>query len=208
MSSGALYNIKLGQGTTFSTTFVLRNKVVLSSAALAGDTTLNIPPIAFPLSTGDTLTFGTTTVTLAADASIGDRILTIEPLSAPLLSGATAKGALIDLSGVQARASIRDDYNAAEPLADFTCAISGSEITISMDSGVTAAIPANIQPTKADDLSELQAISFPTANDKKLFNPGKSTYYFDLECFDSGSPPVVTRYLYGKVLVTAEATKP
>jgi hypothetical protein len=207
MSSGALYNICIAQGTTFSNTFVLRHKVILSSAAAIGDTTLNIPPIAFPLSTGDTLTFGTTVVTLTADAEVGDRTLTIEPLSAALPSGATAKGSLIDLTGVQARAAIRDDYNAAAPLAAFSCSISGSEITISMSSVVTAAIPANIQPGKADDLSELQSIAFPTVADSKLFNPGRSPYFWDLEVYNSASPPVVTRYLYGKLLVTSEATK-
>ena len=207
MSAG-LFNLKIPQGTTFSNTFVLRHKVILSSAALAGDTTLNIPPIAFTLSTGDILVFGTTTVTIAADVAIGDRHLTIQPLSSPLAKGSTAKGDFIDLSGVQARASIRDNYDASEPLASFVCSISGSEITISMSSVETSALPANIHPTKADDLSELQSIVFPTPNDSRLFIPGRAPYFWDLESYTSGSPEIVTRYLYGKVLVTAEATKP
>lgn len=207
MSSGALYNICIPQGTTFSNTFVLRHKVVLSSAAVTGDTTLNIPPIAFTLSTGDILVFGTTTVTIAADVAIGDRTLTIEPLSNPLIKGVTAKGALIELTGLQARASIRENYDDAAPLASFICSISGSEVTISMSSAVTAALPANIQPTKADSLSELQSTSFPTPADAKLFSPGKSSYFWDLELYSGSVPPLVNRYIYGKVLVLNEATR-
>jgi hypothetical protein len=202
---GSSFNMIVPQGTTFSTTFSLRHRITTIAPALAGDVSLQVAPLAHTIASGSALTFGAISVTTTAEAEIGDRTLSIEPLSSPIPSGATAKGSLVDLTGQQARASIRRQYADPEPLADFDCSISGSEITIALSSEVSESLPANISPSKANRIENLNDLGFPSPNELKLFFPGQSFFVYDVETFDVGGN--VKRWIYGKVLVTAEATK-
>jgi hypothetical protein len=80
-------------------------------------------------------------------------------------------------------------------------------MSIRLSSTVTAAIPANITPDKSDDILDLQSSLFPNSTEAKLFFPGLAPYYYDVEVYDTEIPPNVTRYIYGRVLVTSEATR-
>jgi hypothetical protein len=210
--TAARYNLKIDQGSTFLFTVALRNKIVLSSAATLGATELAVSPLAHGLTNGDVLTFGTIPVTLTASASAGARTIAVSAISAAIAKGTTAKGDPVDLTGKSARAAIRAQYSDTAPLASFTCTVSNTpttgEITISLPSTTSATLPANISPDRADDIADLQAVTFPSVTEAKLFLAGKAPYYFDLEVFDTASPPIVTRYVFGRVLVLAEATKP
>jgi hypothetical protein len=208
----ARFNIEILQGSTYGpVTFLLRHKVVLTTAAELSATTLSVSPLAHAIASGTTLTFGTVTVVTSANASIGERLLSVNAISAVLAKGATAKGNLVDLTGFQARASIRANYTDTAALASFTCTVvspaTNGEVTIAMPSTITTTLPANITPGRADDILDLQANSFPSATELKLFNPGTQPYYFDVECFNTASPPIVNRWIHGRVLVSAEATK-
>ncbi len=208
----ARYNIEIKAGATFGpVTFILRHRIVLTAAAELSATTLTVSPLAHAITSGTTLTFGTASVVTSANASAGARSLSVNAITTALAKGATAKGNLVDLTGFSARASIRAQYTDTAPLASFTCAIvspaTNGEVTIAMPSNTTTTLPANITPGRADDIVDLQTNSFPDATEAKLFNPGTSAYYYDLECFNTASPPVVNRWVYGRVLVSAEATK-
>jgi hypothetical protein len=208
----ARFNIEIQQGATFGpVTLVLRHKIVLATAAELSATTLSVSPLAHAITSGTTLTFGTVAVVTSANASIGARSLSVNAISAALAKGVTAKGNLVDLTGFQARASIRANYADTAALAGFTCTVvspaTNGEVTIAMPSTTTTTLPANIAPGKSDDIVDLQANTFPDANEAKLFYPGTSAYYFDVECFNTSSPPVVNRWIYGRVLVSSEATK-
>ncbi len=208
--SGGRYNLLIPQGATYTNTFVFRHKIALTEAAAIGATTLKITSLQHEITSGSTLTFGTTTVTLSATASIGARTLSVNAISAALAKNASASGNLINFTGKTARASIRSTHSSTTALASFTCTIAtpaNGEILLTLPSTTTATIPANITPTKADDIADIQANSFPSSTELKLFSPGLAPYVWDLEVFDTSSPPQVTRYLYGVVLVTAEATK-
>jgi hypothetical protein len=210
--TAARYNIQIPAGTTYGPiTFVLRHKIVLSAPALIGNTTLSVSPLPHGLETGNTLKFGDVTVTLTANASLGANTIQVESLLQDLVKGLSAKGNPVDLTGFSARAAIRAKYEDASPLATFTCNIpapaTNGVVTILLPSNVTTTLPANIIPNRADDIVDLQDATFPTATESKLFNPGIAPYFWDLECFNTASPPLVIRYLYGRVLVTAEATK-
>lgn len=214
MSCAAFYNICLKQGDTYAETFILRNKVILSSAAMIGDGILNVIPIPHTLLTGDTLTFGTVTVTLSADAAIGDRTLSVAPITDNIPKSTSARSAFLDLTGKSARASIRQEFLDTAPLVNFTCSIknppTSGEVTISLSSADSAALLANTTPGKVRAITNLQSSDFPTAAEiKTLFTVGlqPAPYYYDLEIYDSGSPPVVTKYITGRVVVLAEATK-
>jgi hypothetical protein len=204
------YNLCIPQGSTYLNTFIFRHKIALTVAANSGATTLNITSLQHEILSGATLTFGTTTVTLSSTAAVGDRTLSVNAISAEIAKGTSANGDLIDFTGKTARAAIRANYTDTNPLATFTCTIAtptNGEIAIALPSTSTSAIAANIHPDKADDIVDLQANTFPSTTEARLFLPGLSPYYWDLEVFDTGSPPQVTRYLYGRVIVTAEATK-
>jgi hypothetical protein len=208
----ARFNIEILQGSTFGPViFVLRHKIVLTAAAELSATTLSVSPLAHAISSGATLTFGTVAVVTSANASIGARTIAINSLTTALAKGATAKGNLVDLTGFSARASIRANYADTTALASFTCTVvspaTNGEVTIAMPSTTTTTLPANITPGRADDILDLQANSFPTATELKLFNPGTPPYFWDLECFNTASPPIVNRWVYGRILVSAEATK-
>ena len=213
MSCGGRYSLCIPQGSTYGPIiFRLRHTIVLSAAASATDTTLNVSPIPYALSSGDTLTFGTVIVTLSANASISDRTLSVDAISGAIAKSTTATGDPVDLTGKNVRASIRKDFADTSPLANFTCAVispaTSGEVSILLPSTVSATLPANIRPTAADDIVDLQASTFPDTTEKKLFLPGYSPFYWDLEVFDTvPDPPVVTRYVYGLVICTAEATK-
>lgn len=209
--TAARYNITVQQGSTFALPIVLRNKIVLSTAAVAGVIELAVSPLAHALTSGRVLTFGTVDVTLSANASAGARLIAVNATSAALAKAATAKGDPVDLTGEQARAAIRANFADTAPLATFTCTIASpptlGEITISLPSTTSAALPANISPDRSDDIVDLQSVTFPSATEAKLFLAGKAPYYWDLEIFDGATPPIVTRYIYGRLLVSAEATK-
>lgn len=210
--TAARYNIQILQGATYGEiTFLLRHKIVLSAAAVIGDTTLSVSPLPHALTTGTTLSFDGVVVTLTADASLGANTIQVESLLQDLVKGVSAKGNPVDLTGFSARAAIRVNYDDTSPLATFTCNIPSPAtdgiVTILMPSDVTTTLPANVTPNKADDIVDLQDVAFPTTTELKLFNPGKAPYVWDLEVYDSASPPLVIRYLYGRVLVLSEATK-
>lgn len=213
MSSAALYNLCIAQGSTFDgLTFILRNTVVLVSDAAIGAQTLDVSPLQYNITSGSTLTFGTTVVTLSANATAGDRTLSVTAISAAMIKGATAKGDPINLTGKLARAHIRKTFTDTTPAATFTCTIVSpatlGQVQLSLSSTVTAALAANINPDRVDEILDLQASSFPSSAETKLFLPGSSPYRWDLEIFSGASPnEVVTRYIYGFVLVTSEATK-
>jgi hypothetical protein len=205
------FNIEIKQGSTFSVSFRLRHTIVLSAAASASATTLNVSPIPHSITSGSTLTFGTVTVTLSANATIGDRTLSVNAISAAIAKSATAKGDPVDLTGKSVRAAIRKDFSDTTPLATFTCAITSpatlGEVSILLPSTTSAALPANIRPNRVDDIADLQSSSFPDSTEAKLFLPGFGPYVYDIEVFDSAVPPVVQRYVYGLTLVSSEATK-
>jgi hypothetical protein len=212
MSTSA-YNIKLDQGSTFGPlTFILRHTVVLVSDAALGAETLNISPLQYNITSGSTLTFGTTVVTLSANATAGDRTLSVDAISAAITKSATAKGNPINLTGKSARAHIRKTFADTTPSATFTCAITSpptlGQVQISLSSTSTAALAANINPDRVDEITDLQSPTFPSNIEAKIFLPGTSPYKWDLELYSGTSPnEIVTRYVYGLVLVTAEATK-
>ena len=211
MSGVARYNLCIPQGSTFSNVFVLRHKIVLTADASSEETSLTVSPIPHDISSGSTLTFESVTVTLSADATAGDRTLSVNATSSALTRGTTAKGNLVDLTGKSARAQIRVNFSDTSATASFMCTIgtpaTSGEVTITLPSTTTAAIAANMTPDKADDIADLQAATFPTSTEAKLFLPGASAYRWDLELYDTSDPPVVTRYINGLVIVTAEATK-
>jgi hypothetical protein len=212
MSTSA-YNIKIDQGSTFGPiTFVLRNTVVLVSDAVLGAETLDVSPLQYNITSGSTLTFGTTVITLSANATAGDRTLSVTATSAALTKSATAKGDPIDLTGKSARAHIRKTFDDTTPAATFTCAIVNpptlGQVQLSLSSAVTAGLTANINPDRVDEITNLQSTSFPSSAEAKLFLPGASPYRWDLEIVSGTAPnEIVTRYVYGFVLVTSEATK-
>jgi hypothetical protein len=202
MACSANYNLCIKQGSTFSVVFVLRHLVTTIAAAAITDTMLEVAPLAHEIPSGAVLTFGATSVTTTVEAEIGDRTLEIEPLTIAIPKGATAKGSLVDLSGQQARASIRRNFEDPEPLVDFDCSIDGSEVAIALSSVASAALPANITPGNLRRIGDIQTDDFG-----KVFNPGANAYFWDLELYNSGSPPIVTRWIDGRVLCSAEATK-
>lgn len=210
MACSGRYNICLNQGATYTCTFILRHKITITEAAASGATTLKVTSLQHNLGNGSTLTFGTVTVTLTSVATAGDRTLTVSAISAAIAKNTTALGNLYDLTGKSARSNIRETYTSTTALGSFTCTVvspaTNGEIRISMTAATTAAIVANITPNKADDIVDLQANTFPTKEETKLFLPGKQPYVWDLEIY-SGDPEVVDKPLYGQVLVTAEATK-
>lgn len=205
------FNIEIKQGSTFSVSFRLRHTIVLSTAASASATTLNVSPIPHNIASGSTLTFGTVTVTLSANATTGDRTLSVNATSAAIVKSTTSKGNPVDLTGKSVRAAIRKDFSDTAPLATFTCTITSpatlGEVTILLPSTTSASLPPNIRPNRVDDIVDLQSTSFPDSNEAKLFLPGFSSYVYDVEVFDSATPPVVQRYVYGLVLVSPEVTK-
>ena len=214
MSCAGFYNICLRQGDTYAETFILRHKIIVSSPASIGDTVLNITPLLHELTTGDSLTFGSVTVTLTNNAVIGDRTLSVNAISSPIAKSTSAKSSLVDLTGKSARASIRQEFLDESSLIDFTCTIknppTSGEVTISLSSTASAALLANTTPGKLRAITNLQSSDFPTAAEiKTLFTVGlqPAPYYYDLEIYDSGSPPVVTKYITGRVVAMAEATK-
>jgi hypothetical protein len=213
MSNAALFNILINQGATFSgLTFILRNTVVLVSDAVLGAITLNVSPLQYNITGGSTLTFGTTVVTLSANATAGDRTLSVNATSAALTKGAIAKGDPIDLTGKSARAHIRKTFADTTPAATFTCTIVNpptlGQVQLSLSSAITTGLVANINPDRVDEIADLQAASFPSSAETKLFLPGASPYRWDLEIVSGTAPnEIVTRYVYGFVLVTSEATK-
>ena len=117
-------------------------------------------------------------------------------------------GNLVDITGLNVRAKIRKSYGASTDLAVLTTVITDSvngEIQISL--GSDHGIEDNISPLK---FSGLEA-TWPTlveldTRQKKLFNPGKGPYVWDLEVYDNAGPPMVVRYLTGMVAVTSEVT--
>jgi len=210
MACSGRYNICLKQGATYNCTFILRHKITITEAAASSATTLKITSLQHNLNNGSTLTFGTVTVTLTSAATAGDRTLTVSAISAAIAKNTSALGNLYDLTGKSARSNIREMYSSTTALGSFTCTIvspaTNGEIRVSMTAATTAGITANIAPNKADDIVDLQANTFPTKEETKLFLAGKQPYVWDLEIY-SGDPEVVDKPLYGQVLVTAEATK-
>lgn len=205
MTCAAQYNLCIGQGETFVTTFNIYNTVTITETAAVGAVTLNVLPLPHDLASGSSLSFGTVVVTLSADASTGAETISVGAISAQILANTTARGNLLVLTGKQARAKIRKTYDAATALADFVCTPTNpGKVVISLTSTVTAGLAANITPSNAKTISNKQAI---TKEERKLFLPGFNTYYWDLEIYDGSDPPEVTRYIFGEVLVTAEATK-
>ena len=206
------FNIEIKQGSTFGpTVFRLRHTISLSVAALANDTTLNVAPIPHNITSGSTLTFGTVTVTISANASTGDRTLSVNAISGAIAKSTTAKSNPVDLTGKNVRAAIRKDFSDAAPLATFTCAVTNpatsGEVSLLLPSTTSATLPANINPNRVDDILDLQSSLFPNSTEAKLFFPGLAPYYYDVEVYDTEVPPNVTRYIYGRVLVTSEATR-
>jgi len=212
MVCGARYNLCVSQGASFGPIiFKLRNTIVLSADAAIGAEVISVSPLSQNVTSGTVLTFGTIAVTTSANAFVGDRTISVVALTEALTKGVVAKGDPIDLTGKLARAQIRQNYSDANPLASFTCsvllpAING-EVSISIPSDITTIIPANIAPDKADDIVDLQVSTFPSTTENKLFYPGLAPYYYDLEIYDTEVPPNVNRYIYGRVIVTSEATK-
>lgn len=213
MSTANHYNLKIDQGATFQgLTFLLRHTVVLVADAAVGAEILNVSPLQYNITSGSTLTFGTTVVTLSANATAGDRTLSVTAISAAITKNSTAKGDPINLTGKSARAHIRKTFADTTPAATFTCTIISpptlGQVQLSLSSASTAALTANINPDRVDEITDLQAASFPTLAELKLFLPGVSPYKWDLEIYSGTTPnEVVTRYIYGLVLVTSEATK-
>jgi hypothetical protein len=206
------FNLLIKQGSTLKPiVFKFRNTIVLSEAASIGEESIEVSPLSQNVTSGTTLTFGTTAVVTSANAFIGDRSISVVALTASLAKGVTAKGDPIDLTGKSARAQIRQQFSDTAPLASFTCAIASpatlGEVSISLPSTTSASLPANIFPDRADDIVDLQSSTFPSSTESKLFLPGLAPFYFDLEIFDTSAPPVVDRYIYGRVVVTAEATR-
>lgn len=143
MPTGARYNLKIRQGSTFTLTLILRHKIVTTSAALAGVTSINITPLQHTLSAGDELKFGNVTVELDQDAEIGDRTLSVLPIPTAINADSTAMGALCDLTGKIPRAQIRKDYTSPEVLAAFTAAVvSPGEIRLTLPSTIAATATA------------------------------------------------------------------
>ena len=212
MVCGARYNLKIPQGSTFGPIiFKLRNTIVLSADAVIGAEVISVSPLSQNITSGTVLTFGTIVVTTSANASIGDRTISIVALTEALTKGLVAKGEPIDLTGKLARAQIRQNYSDVNPLASFTCSVlspaTNGEVSISIPSTVTTTIPANTAPDKADDIVDLQSPTFPSTTENKLFYPGLAPFYYDMEVYDLASPPNVSRYIYGRVIVTSEATR-
>lgn len=214
MSSGGFYNISLLQGDTYAETFVLRHKIIVSTDAVIGDDTLNVFPIPHGLTNGDVLTFGTVEVTLTASATANSSTLNVNAITGDIAKSTSAKSRFVDLTGKNARASIRQEFLAQSPLANFTCTIgtpaTSGQVTLMLSSSTSAGIPANTTPGKARLISDLQSPTFPNSDElKNLFTVGlqPAPYYYDLEIYDSGSPPIVTKYIKGRVLVLAEATR-
>jgi hypothetical protein len=206
------FNLSISQGATYGPiVFKLRNTIVLSDAAAIGATSVAVSPLAQNVTSGATLTFGTIPVVTSASASIGDRTISVVALTEALTKGLVAKGDPIDLTGKSARAQIRQQFTDAAPLASFTCSILSpatlGEVSISLPSTTSATLPANINPDKSDDIADLQAVTFPSTTENKLFLPGFAPYYWDLELYSSDVVPVVDRYIYGRVVVTAEVTR-
>lgn len=205
MTCAAQYNLCIGQGETFVTTFNIYNTITVTETAAVGAVTLNVLPLPHSINNASTLTFGTVTVTLSSDASAGAETISVGAISTQILANTTARGNLLVLTGKQARAKIRKTYDAATALADFVCTPTDpGKVVISLTSTATAALAANITPSNAKTIANKQAI---TKDERKLFFPGSNTYYWDLEIYDGSDPPQVTRYIFGEVLVTAEATK-
>ncbi len=205
MTCAAQYNLCIGQGETFATTFKIYNTIAITETAEVGATTLKVLPLPHNLSNGASLKFGTVTVTLSAGASIGAETLSVGAISGKILDNTTARGNLLDLTGKSVRAKIRKAYSDTAALADFVCTSTNpGVVVINLTSTATAALAANITPGNAKKIVNKQTL---TKEDYKLFLPGLAPYYWDLEVFDTASPPQVTRYIFGEVLVTAEATK-
>lgn len=212
MVCGSHFNICIPQGSTFGpVVFRLRNTIVLSANAPAGAVEISVSPLSQNVGLGSTFLFGAVSVVTTASAATGDRTISVEPLSSALTKGLVAKGDPIDLTGKQVRSQIRQQFSDVEPLASFTCTVlsptTNGELSISLPSTTSAMLPANIFPDKADGITDLQNLSFPNATDLKLFLPGLAPFYYDVEIFNVASPPVVDRYIYGRVIVTAEVTR-
>ena len=206
------FNISIAQGATLKPiVFKLRNTIVLSDAAAIGAETIAVSPLSQNVASGATLTFGTIPVVTSASASIGDRSIAVVAITEALTKGLVAKGDPVDLTGKSARAQIRQQFTDAAPLASFTCSILSpatlGEVSISLPSTTSATLPANINPDQADDIVDLQASTFPSASESKLFLPGFAPFYWDLELYSSDEVPIVDRYIYGRVVVTSEATR-
>lgn len=207
MSSAESFNLNIDQGSTLGPiTFVLRNKTVITADAALGAVTLNIEPLQYSVSSNATLTFGTTVVTLSANAVAGDRTLSVIATSAALSKGSVALSDPIDLTGMAARAQIRNTFTDTTPAATLTCTIvNPGKVQITLSSANTATLVPNITPDKAGQIADLQAL---TAADLKLFLPGLAPYRWDLELFSGTAPnEIVTKYFYGFVLVVSEVTK-
>ena len=112
---------------------------------------------------------------------------------------------LLDFTGLQARGKIKSAYTSST-LADLTCWIpSNGEIWISLSSD--NGLIDNIAPIKMLQIGGWDVRDTPlTKQELKLFNIGLAPYVWDLETYNSASPPKVIRRVTGLVAVTSSVS--
>jgi hypothetical protein len=130
---------------------------------------------------------------------------TLQPTTIRLVDSVT--GGAVDLTGLNVRSKISATYGADTVLVYPTTVITdvtGGEISLELASD--HGLADNISPLSFSKFAE----SWPTKADLSsvetaLFNIGMRPYVWDLETYDSATPPVVVRRLNGMVVVTSEA---
>jgi hypothetical protein len=197
-------NLVIPQGTTFRRTIALRQTVTLLANAGKLATQIKVAPqtVDYPAGTlwefrwQDSIYAATLAQPLIAADWLGQdaAIATILPLTQFIPAMLRAQGARANLTGFTARAHIRKNYKAADPLAVFACTVPmplRGEVAIELSDTVTAALKPNVKDaTKAINKSEYLT---------------GSPYVWDLELVDALG--TVERLVNGSVLVSPESTK-